>query len=66
MSAVNQNAVYAPHPTVQPYKRVEIGRILTVGSSMAMVSLSAVWPVWIFWVKLQPIQRLEKRASIGA
>jgi len=40
MSAVNQNAVYAPHPAVQPYKRVEIGRILTVGSSMAMVSLS--------------------------
>ena len=40
MSAAQQNAQVAQYPVTAPYKRVEIGRILTVGSSMAMVSLS--------------------------
>lgn len=40
MSAAIQNASVVHHPVSPPYKRVEIGRILTVGSSMAMVSLS--------------------------
>jgi len=40
MSAVNQSAAVVQHPVSAPYKRVEIGRVLTVGSSMAMVSLS--------------------------
>lgn len=40
MSVANQNVQAAQYPVTEPYKRVEIGRILTVGSSMAMVSLS--------------------------
>ena len=44
MSVATTNVQVAHHPvqaSIQaPYQRVEIGRILTVGSSMAMVSLS--------------------------
>ena len=40
MTAANKSAAIVQHPVSTPYKRVEIGRVLTVGSSMAMVSLS--------------------------
>ncbi len=40
MSAVTQSAAVVPHSVAAPYKRIEVGRVLTVGSSMAMVSLS--------------------------
>lgn len=40
MSAVQQQITPTPQAVTPPYTRVEIGRILTVGSSMAMVSLS--------------------------